>query len=159
MLSIRHDSMISRCHSVRSLRFYRKNARTAPPAGQSRLLKMVVCHHLPFLGHKLGDHQRAPDSLQRPSLEDAYDLRGLSRYGAGPLDATTRASTRALWWPSASASLVPVAYLSVVYEPRVHARPKSASCVRQQRHRALTMSCDERTCGPPPKSPPLVHVN
>ena len=68
-----------------------------PAGGPTSLLEMVVCHHLPFLGHKLGDHQRARDSLQRPSLEDACDLRGLSRYGAGPLDATTRASTQALW--------------------------------------------------------------
>eukprot|EP01048_Picozoa_sp_COSAG05_P016927 COSAG05_NODE_2242_length_3351_cov_2.034133_4_plen_43_part_01 len=42
---------------------------------------MVVYHHLPFLGHKLGDHQRARDSLQGPSLEDACDLPGLGTYG------------------------------------------------------------------------------
>jgi len=54
-----------------------------PAGGPTSLLEMVVCHHLPFLGHKLGDHQRARDSLQRPSLEDACDLPGLGRYRAG----------------------------------------------------------------------------
>ena len=133
------DSMISRCHCQITAILAQKR-KNGPAGGPISLLKMVVCHHLPFLGHKLGDHQRARDSLQGPSLEDACDLRGLSRYGGGPLDATTRASTPALLWPSASSSLVPVAYLSLIYEPRVQARPKSASCVRQQRHRALTMS-------------------
>ena len=52
---------------------------------------MVVYHHLPFLGHKVEDHQRARGSLQGPSLEDTCDLRGLSTYGTGPLEATTRA--------------------------------------------------------------------
>ena len=109
------------------------------PTSLLEMVEMVVCHHLPFLGHKLGDHQRARDSLQRPSLEDACDLPGLSRYGAGPLDATTRASTPALWWHSASSSLVPVAYLSVIYEPRVQARPKSSNWHRL--HRLVITPC------------------
>ena len=104
------DSMISRCHCHITAILPQKR-QNGPAGGPTSVLEVVVCHHLPFLGHKVGDHQRARDSLQGPSLDP---LRGLGRYGAGPLDATTRASTQALWWPSASSSLVHVAYLSAL---------------------------------------------
>ena len=54
--------MISRCHCHITAILPQKR-QNGPAGGPTSVLEVVVCHHLPFLGHKVGDHQRATSDI------------------------------------------------------------------------------------------------
>jgi hypothetical protein len=130
MLSIRHDSMICRCHCqiTAILPQKRKNGRAGGP---SRWAAMMVSHHLPLVGIELLGHQRVRDRHWTTSERGAYSLRALTRYHRGVIDifARTPRTTAAAAAGAFQCLLVtPGGILPSQYGPHVAAGPRQKQC-------------------------------